>query len=320
MAGRTALATTNTNHSKQKTQNGRHPHNPLLVKHVVGKTRQTVYDLPGEDHVYGKQIERDSTEKTGVIAQNQSSKATITAKHSAPALDYITMNRNAAKKGIISPKSIREYREENPIRCASGDHSLYNGKASGQERGLQRTRGPLPSDTNVNFTYGKPTRPSTPVSCLMTDRYQREWLDQLESKQKEQEKINKTKTAKKQTAKIAISRQRPAAKAKLSDTSNLNELFKMSKFKKIGPKVVSHRPDNDKAMAGIIGKDRAKVSAEDLRHHKDKSSTQICSKGVGFKPKVKLESSNVAAAAEPLSERHSTHVDFSIEASGNDKA
>ena len=40
----------------------RFTHNPLLVKHAVGKTRPTVYDLPGSDHVYGKRIERDPLE------------------------------------------------------------------------------------------------------------------------------------------------------------------------------------------------------------------------------------------------------------------
>jgi hypothetical protein len=40
----------------------RFPQNPLLVKVAVGKNRPTVYDLPGQDHVYGKIIERDPEE------------------------------------------------------------------------------------------------------------------------------------------------------------------------------------------------------------------------------------------------------------------
>ena len=40
----------------------RFPNNPLLVKVTVGKNRPTVYDLPGQDHVYGKIIERDPEE------------------------------------------------------------------------------------------------------------------------------------------------------------------------------------------------------------------------------------------------------------------
>jgi hypothetical protein len=40
----------------------RFPKNPLLVRDTVGKNRPTVYDLPGEDHVYGKKIDRDPEE------------------------------------------------------------------------------------------------------------------------------------------------------------------------------------------------------------------------------------------------------------------
>ena len=48
----------------------RFPKNPLLVKVTVGKNRPTVYDLPGQDHVYGKIIERDPEEcaATGMIS------------------------------------------------------------------------------------------------------------------------------------------------------------------------------------------------------------------------------------------------------------
>jgi hypothetical protein len=37
-------------------------HNPLLVKGAVGKNKPTVYDLPSEDHIYGKPVIRDPLE------------------------------------------------------------------------------------------------------------------------------------------------------------------------------------------------------------------------------------------------------------------
>ena len=67
------------------------------------------------------------------------------------------MNRNSAKKGLISLKDIREYQMQNPIRRKIGDHSTYD-KKLGLEGGLERSHVPLPSDNNANFTYGKPTR------------------------------------------------------------------------------------------------------------------------------------------------------------------
>ncbi len=40
----------------------RFPNNPLLVRDTVGKKRPTVYELPAEDHVYGKTVVRDPEE------------------------------------------------------------------------------------------------------------------------------------------------------------------------------------------------------------------------------------------------------------------
>ncbi|KAL2912292.1 hypothetical protein HK105_208207 [Polyrhizophydium stewartii] len=265
----------------------RFPHNPLLVKFAVGKTRPTVYDLPGGDHVYGKRIERDPLENAATVVQHWNVKAT--SKHAIPALDYITMNRNSAKQGIISPRSIREFRKSNPVRVKVGDHTLYgggggsgissnNGRTDVDGGGLQRARGPLPSDSNPNFTYGKPTRPSTPVAKLMTDLYQREWLEQVERKQMEKTQLDKVrgwrnvracdeataadgdwclargvqeKAVKKMNSKTAVPRQQALPKPKSALDKDPKTLFKMSKFQKVAPKIVSHRPEDDPAITGI---------------------------------------------------------------------
>ena len=81
-----------------------------------------------------------------------------TSKECVPALDYVTMNRNCLKKGIIDPSAMREYYRTHPIRLKIGEHALYAGQIGKTELGLERRRGPLPSDSQPNFTYGKPTR------------------------------------------------------------------------------------------------------------------------------------------------------------------
>lgn len=72
------------------------------------------------------------------------------------------MNRNSAKQGIISPKAIRHYREGHPVRVQVGDHAFGPLRSRDPMPGVKsidpRRRGPLPSDKNSNFTYGKPTR------------------------------------------------------------------------------------------------------------------------------------------------------------------
>ena len=68
------------------------------------------------------------------------------------------MNRNSAKIGIVTPKGTREYRNKHPVRVKVGEHALYAGRVGTLELGLERRRGPLPSDKNPNYTYGNPTR------------------------------------------------------------------------------------------------------------------------------------------------------------------
>lgn len=98
------------------------------------------------------------------------------------------MNRNSAKQGIISPKGIKEYRAQHPVRVKIGDHAVgfvSTKMAPPGTKSGNRVRCSLPSDNNPNFTYGKPTRPSTPVSSLMTDRFQKEWIQKHERKELE---------------------------------------------------------------------------------------------------------------------------------------
>ncbi|KAI8851866.1 hypothetical protein BC829DRAFT_99044 [Chytridium lagenaria] len=219
-------------------------HNPLLVRDSVGKTRPSVYDLPEASHVYGKKVERNPEETAAQVLQHWNVKAT--SKHAIPALDYITMNRNTAKQGINSPKEIRDYRKGHPVRMKVGDNAVYaklntatNGETSAELR-RQRLIGPLPSDHDKAFAYGKPTRPSTPVACLMTDVYQREWIEDQEKREKERETVERERTKRKQTKTVTPAKVSLPKKILLID-KDPNTLFKLSKFQKRKPKISSLR-------------------------------------------------------------------------------
>ncbi|KAJ3209010.1 hypothetical protein HDU67_006425 [Dinochytrium kinnereticum] len=219
-------------------------HNPLLVRDSVGKTRPSVFDLPGSEHVYGKKVERNPEETAAQVLQHWNVKAT--SKHAIPALDYITMNRNTAKQGINSPKDIREYRKSHPVRMKVGDNEVYaklntatNGETSAELR-RQRLIGPLPSDYDKGFAYGKPTRPSTPVARLMTDAYQREWIEDQEKREKERETSERERAKRKQNKTITPAKVALPKKVLLID-KDPKDLFKLSKFQKAQPKISSLR-------------------------------------------------------------------------------
>jgi hypothetical protein len=172
-----------------------------------------------------------------VVLQQWNVKAT--SKNIVPALDYITMNRNSAKSGIISAKEIRKHRQEHPIRLCKGNGSMFKGN---QEGVTSRIRCPLPSDKNPNFTYGKPTRyniitrPSTPVAMLTTHRFQQE---QSTKNEKVANVLSKGKKGLNKNN-VVLNRKSVPRKLKLIDKP-VNELFKMSKFKKIPAIVGCHR-------------------------------------------------------------------------------
>ncbi|KNC98380.1 uncharacterized protein SPPG_06087 [Spizellomyces punctatus DAOM BR117] len=227
------------------TASGRATTNVLLVKDYVGKTRPSVYSLPGLNHVYGKRVERDPNESTATVLQHWHVRAL--SKDSAPALDYIAMNRNSAKQGIINPKAIRTYRKLHPVHVGTEEHHLGGLKTMNGGNALYR-KAPLPSDHDQWFTYGKPTRPSTPVAALMTDKYQREWLEQQEANEKTS--LPKVKAKKKKQVNSVQQRSQKAAPLTTLSIAERDpwSLWKMSRFQKVPADINSWRSKDDPAM------------------------------------------------------------------------
>ncbi|KAI9144708.1 hypothetical protein BKA69DRAFT_1053973 [Paraphysoderma sedebokerense] len=210
------------NRRRSKSFNGK---NPLLVKHPVGKGKPTCYNLPPEGHAYGKKVERVEDETAAQVLMHWN--VTQKSKHQIPAMDYASMNVEAAKKGITSPKDQYEFRKANPIRKKVIDHS--DGKPTKPPR-------KLPSDTNPNFTYGKPTRPSTPVARLLSQSSKQKKLDEETKRPKGTEKAaneyrdNATKKVTPKKKKVPITEQDPKT------------LFKMKRFQDVPSKIVSRHP------------------------------------------------------------------------------
>ncbi|KAJ3273762.1 Tetratricopeptide repeat protein 36 [Terramyces sp. JEL0728] len=169
------------------------------------------------------------------------------SKQTVPALDYITMNRNTARKGIITPKEIRKYRKENPARVKEGEHSMYRSDAdpNGINCVYTRAKAKLPSDSNPQFTYGKPTR-------LMTDHYQRQWAETVAEENKIKEQAAKERHMKKKSAKQHARHFVAVPKHKFISEKDTKELFKMTKFKKIPATVVSHREAKHEHPAALM--------------------------------------------------------------------
>ncbi|KAJ3009593.1 hypothetical protein HKX48_007861, partial [Thoreauomyces humboldtii] len=172
-------------------------------------------------------------------------------------LDYIAMNRGAAKEGILNSRELRRYRQLNPISVTVTTHDPQSNLENGNGRSASYRKAPIPSDNDPRFTYGKPTRPSTPVGDLMTDKYQREWSLQQEKRLAEASRSPQTGIRKAAAHHAASTLAAAAAAANKSTqkkkTLNIAErdpktLWKMSKFQKIHPHLDTWRQDTDPAL------------------------------------------------------------------------
>jgi len=254
--------------------------NPLLVKITVGKTRPSVYDLPKEGHVYGIVLERNPDECAATVLQHWETIKTI-KKQDVTALDYIAMNRNTAKEGIITAKGAIESRKKNPVHVKIGSSNSTRRRlftsSLGNPGEHKPHSGPLPSDKDTQFTYGQPTRPSTPVAFLMTDTTQRNWIAEQERRQKEVTDLAKAKAQKKHNKTISTIQRVKAANIKKKDT---HPSFRLKQFTNIPSKTITSRPSDDPAMAKI------KAQVEKLKLQ----STKTSKPSVGSTTAVKSES------------------------------
>ncbi|KAI8817113.1 uncharacterized protein EV422DRAFT_255070 [Fimicolochytrium jonesii] len=231
------------------TSSGRLTNNVLLVHSSVGKTRPTVYSLPTTNHVYGKKVEWDDYGCAQVLQHWHAKVQAANAKAEPRTLDYIAMNRGAAKEGIINPKDLRKYRKLHPIRIQVGvKGSSSSIPVTAGVGGVLNRKAPIPSDANPAFTYGKPTRPSTPVADLMTDRYQREWQLQQDKKLAHERSLPKVKSNKPKPAKhrdTDTSDRIPFVNIAERDPKSL---WKISKFQKVGAHLHTWRDESEAAL------------------------------------------------------------------------
>ncbi|KAJ3162767.1 hypothetical protein HDU86_003741 [Geranomyces michiganensis] len=245
------------------TSSGRLTNNVLLVHSSVGKTRPSVYSLPGMNHIYGKRVERDGSGCADVLQHWHVHTNPRDSSNAPRMLNYVAMNRGAAKDGIVSPRDLRAYRKLNPIRInvsTSGRGGSDDGGSGGGGSGVKTVHGgalyrkaPIPSDGDPRFTYGKPTRPSTPVADLMTDRYQREWLVQQEKRLAEANRAPKNKAENKfakNPPKSSTTATAPRTSPKILSIAERDPhtLWKLSKFTNVPAHLDTWRSKSDPAL------------------------------------------------------------------------
>ncbi|XP_074495852.1 cilia- and flagella-associated protein 77 isoform X2 [Sebastes fasciatus] len=137
--------------------------NQLLIKASLGKTRSRGMPVPGPDFTYGTS---SSQLRDGGVSEGVSSWRVPSSRPRPPvAPDFVSLNRDAVKSGLVTSKELNQYRAQR------GGTRIQRPAPNRREDG--DSRHPAVAD----ITYGVTTRPSSPLSDLLSHQYARRWTE-----------------------------------------------------------------------------------------------------------------------------------------------
>lgn len=199
--------------------------NVLLTKDDIGRAKHSVYDLPEADFAFGAGQIPDlegAREVTMHWASHQPR-----SKQGSATQDFRKINKNAAKSGVANASQLAQYRRE------GGDIMLMGSGPVGQMPKV------IPSDVIPSFSYGRKSRPSTPIAAVIGNMYGQESEEIANATYAQHEAMSDMPNGK---TRIKLTK---AAQSRIHDARQRNrdppppkEPFIMSKFKKVGPKLV----------------------------------------------------------------------------------
>ncbi|XP_060762715.1 cilia- and flagella-associated protein 77 [Neoarius graeffei] len=206
--------------------------NPLIKKPKLGKTKSRGMSYPGPDFVYGAV----TTIRDGGAAEALSSWYTPSPSSSSSTQyrkleqDFVALNREGVKSGLVTAKELQQYRATHNIRRSVACKSFKS------------TPVRIPQDV----TFGVPTRPSTPIASLLEYRYGRKWLEEQQAKDRA---LLEHQNKKSQLARIQDTRTTLLRKSRPMEKPP--SMWKLPRFEQIGPALDTFRDPEarNKAMA-----------------------------------------------------------------------
>ncbi|XP_072242973.1 cilia- and flagella-associated protein 77 [Leuresthes tenuis] len=138
---------------------------PLLIKAPLGKTRSRGLAVPGPDFTFGTSSRhlRDG----GVAEVLSSWNIQSRREESTHRPDFVSLNRDAVKSGLVTSKELSQYRAQRVGATAQ------NQAPRQREGGASRQLVPVP-----DITFGLVNRVPSPLAELLSHQYARQWLDE----------------------------------------------------------------------------------------------------------------------------------------------
>jgi len=194
-----------------------------LAKDDVGKARTSCYDLPADGFAYGRPDNPDFEGAREVTMQWVSHTAKARAVESIQ--DFRKLNKMAITDRAFTARAVAKQRRNHDLPLSA--RSTSTGPAAKV----------IPSDVVPHFTYGKKTRPSTPIASVVSYQFSSEFEDDITN---QYEFLRMKKLVDAQIWKIPgtkAARGHASTAKKVAEILAPKEMFKISKFKRIQCKV-----------------------------------------------------------------------------------
>uniref|UniRef100_UPI0037E8416E cilia- and flagella-associated protein 77 n=1 Tax=Semicossyphus pulcher TaxID=241346 RepID=UPI0037E8416E len=209
--------------------------NPLFIKAPLGQSKSRGLSVPGPDFTFG--TSSSSLRDGGVAAVLSGWRVQPSRGDSAPhqpvVPDFVSLNREAVKSGLVTSKELSQYRAQR-----GGARSQNHAPKQREGRASQR---PVVPD----ITFGVTNRPSSPLSDLLSHQYGRHWLDKQLSRNQtgnHQQKLQRIKSdAVHDTRTSLLRRSRPLP---VTQTP-----FKLPRFTQVAPALDTFRDQEARLRA-----------------------------------------------------------------------
>lgn len=214
--------------------------NAILVQDDIGRAKPTVYDLPPEDHAYGR-AEMPDLEGAREVTMNWA--AHVPRPKPGPGgQDFKLINKMATRSKVANAKDLADFRR-------GADFPLTQ---SGPAGVLPKV---IPSDVIPSFAYGQKSRPSTPIAAVVGGHYAAEYEDALDMNYRRYDQEQgppgprKVRLTKATTARISDARTRKH----MEGSHELKEPFKMKKFARVPSRLQMLPPGHSASTPNLHG-------------------------------------------------------------------
>ncbi|XP_047448762.1 cilia- and flagella-associated protein 77 [Mugil cephalus] len=164
--------------------------NPLLIKDPLAQTRSRGLLVPGPDFTFGT----SSSLTDGGVSEVLSGWRVQPRRQRSPRpLDFLSLNRDAVKSGLVTAKEVSQYR-------------AHNQSPAPKWRGGGASQHPTP---DPDVTFGVANRPSSPLSDLLSHQYARRWMEEQLSRNQTRNHKPKVKVGGAETRTSLLRRTRP---------------------------------------------------------------------------------------------------------------